>query len=613
MSANIIDSFFVALGFKIDDGDLTRFKGEVNKARESILGLRDVIGGFITGGVAMLAKSFVDTSAKFEDFETILSGLEGSAEKGKAAMEWVSAFAAKTPYELDGVTDAFVKLKAYGMDPIANGLLTTLGDTSAAMKKPLMSAVEAIADAITGENERLKEFGIKAKKTGDKITYEYTQNGQTMTKSASASNRAQIQSTLQAIWNEKYAGSMDRLSKTWNGMWSNLKDSVTRFKKYVMDDSGIFGAMKESLAKLLERINKAFDNGQVKRFGQWVGIVFATIAKAGTIAAEVIDWLVEGTVGWEVALSALAAVLAGGFAAAIANTTKLMFGLARGVFAVNLAAAGWVLLIGAIVAGIALIVDDYQNWKEGNESLIGSLSKDFPWIIDAIHAIEKGFAAVAEFGQRLWAMLSPSLGELGRALWTLVSTVAQALWPVIKFLFTMWANYLQWILPYIVLIIEGLATGLVGAINMVIQIFTMLAQTATVVFNSILNAIVGVKDYLSGFIDSITGAIGKVKELVGLGGGDVKVAGAIAQAPALGALGSPTASGTPSLAGGGVLGKGNDVLNSQQSQVTTNQTSIQAPITVVSPDPTKAGEAVKDTLDRLNKQTTRNGQTAVAL
>lgn len=613
MSANIIDSFFVALGFKIDDRDLNRFKGEVNKARESVIGLRDVIGGFLTGGVAMLAKSFVDTSAKFEDFETILTGLEGSAEKGRAAMEWVSAFAAKTPYELDGVTDAFVKLKAYGMDPIANGLLTTLGDTSAAMKKPLMSAVEAIADAITGENERLKEFGIKAKKTGDKIVYEYTQNGQTMTKTASASNRAQIQATLQAIWNEKYAGSMDRLSKTWNGMWSNLKDSFTRFKKYVMDDSGIFGAMKESLAKLLERINRAFESGQVKQFGMWVGIVFATIAKAGALAGGVIDWLVEGTVGWEVALSALAAVLAGGFAAAMANTVKMVWGLARGIFAVNLAAAGWVLLIGAIIAGVALIVDDYQNWKAGNDSLIGSLGKDYPWLIDAIRQIEEGFAQVAAFGQRLWSMLSPSLGELGGALWNLVTTVGQALWPVVKMLFEAWAAYMQFILPYVVMFIEGLAVGLVGAINMVIQVFTGLANTVTTVFNGIVFAIDTVRSYVMGFIDTVSGAINKVKELVGLGGGDVKVAGAIAQAPALGASGAPSTSGTPSLASGGVLGKAGDTLTSQQSQVTTNSTSIQAPITVVSPDPAKAGEAVKGTLDRLHKQTTRNGQTAVAL
>ena len=32
------------------------------------------------------------------------------------------------------------------------------------MGKPVLQAVEAISDAITGENERLKEFGIKGSK-----------------------------------------------------------------------------------------------------------------------------------------------------------------------------------------------------------------------------------------------------------------------------------------------------------------------------------------------------------------------------------------------------------------------------------------------------------------
>lgn len=103
--------------------------------------------------------------------------------------DWVSDFAAKTPYELAQVNAAFVKLRAYGLDP-RNGLLKTLGDTSAAMGKPIMQSVEAIADAITGENERLKEFGIKGSKKKGLVTYEYTDKlGNQRTKSVDSSNR----------------------------------------------------------------------------------------------------------------------------------------------------------------------------------------------------------------------------------------------------------------------------------------------------------------------------------------------------------------------------------------------------------------------------------------
>ena len=125
------------------------------------------------------------TAAEFECFESILETVEGSSKKAEQSMGWISNFAAKTPFDLDEVTDAFVKLRAYGMDP-RHGLLRTLGDTSAAKGKPLDQAVEAIADAVTGENESLKEYGLKGHVDGNTITYEFTgKDGRTRTAQAS--------------------------------------------------------------------------------------------------------------------------------------------------------------------------------------------------------------------------------------------------------------------------------------------------------------------------------------------------------------------------------------------------------------------------------------------
>ncbi|MDU4876757.1 MAG: tape measure protein, partial [Neisseria subflava] len=156
-----------ALGKNMNDG-LQQTSGMIDGIKGKLIGLFSVAAG------GALIKSVISTSAEFEKFETILGTIEGSSEKAKASMGWISDFAAKTPYDIAGVTDAFIKLRAYGMDPKNNNLLRTLGDTSAAMGKPIMQAVEAIADAVTGENERLKEFGIKAAKQAGKIAYTYT-------------------------------------------------------------------------------------------------------------------------------------------------------------------------------------------------------------------------------------------------------------------------------------------------------------------------------------------------------------------------------------------------------------------------------------------------------
>jgi len=118
-------------------------------------------------------REMVRISADFERQKSILKVLEGDAQGAEKSFEWIKEFAAKTPYELGQVTEAFIKARSYGIDP-TNGTLQTLGDTAAAMGKDIIQAVEAMADAMTGENERLKEFGIKAKIEGDNVAYSWT-------------------------------------------------------------------------------------------------------------------------------------------------------------------------------------------------------------------------------------------------------------------------------------------------------------------------------------------------------------------------------------------------------------------------------------------------------
>ena len=151
-------------------GNVTKNLKNTTREAGILAGKLAVLGG---AGLWFVKSQLVDTAAEFEKFKTVLETLEGSSAKAKISMDWVSDFAAKTPFELDQVMDSFVKLKSYGLDP-TKGLLESLGDTASAMGKPIIQAVEAIADAITGENERLKEFGITSETRGNQTRYSYT-------------------------------------------------------------------------------------------------------------------------------------------------------------------------------------------------------------------------------------------------------------------------------------------------------------------------------------------------------------------------------------------------------------------------------------------------------
>lgn len=247
-------------------------------------------------------RNFIDVASEFEKFKTILETTEGSAAGADKAMKWVSDFAARTPYELAEVTEAFVKLRAYGLDP-TNGLLKTLGDTGAAMGKPVMQAVEAIADAVTGENERLKEFGIKGSKKGGKVTYEYTDKaGQQRTKTVDAENRKMIESTLTAIWNEKYGGAMDKLAGTWAGMVSNVKDQWARFANNTMN-AGLFDWMKGRLSDLLGTLDRMASNGELQAWAERTGKALVTFAEnAWALGKSIVDTTAKIAAfvgGWE--------------------------------------------------------------------------------------------------------------------------------------------------------------------------------------------------------------------------------------------------------------------------------------------------------------------------
>lgn len=303
--------------------------GNVTKEARGLSAKLALIGG---GAGWLIKTQLVDTASKFERFRTILETVEGTSQKASKSMDWVSDFAAKTPYELDQVMDSFVKLRAYGMDP-TNGLMRTLGDTAAAMGKPLNMAVEAIADAVTGENERLKEFGIKAQTKGGRIRYEYSdRDGKTRFKTVLSNNREQIRSTLEAIWNERYAGAMEKMSKTYVGMMSNLKDQWTRFKMMVMQ-YGAFDFLKGKLEGLLKKVDEMAANGKLKELAALWGKNIAEGFKAAYGAATALIQIMQGlgrVVSW------LAGILGG-----YKNLGIILATLMAGKFLFSVAALTW--------------------------------------------------------------------------------------------------------------------------------------------------------------------------------------------------------------------------------------------------------------------------------
>jgi hypothetical protein len=267
----IVEELVAQLGWDLTgEEDLRKFKSGMADAEKGLSrfvaragALAVAAGTAFATAMGAFGKSVISVSAEFEGYETSLITLEGSAEKAKASMDWITKFAATTPYELGGVTAAFIKLKSYGIDPMGD-TMRILGDTASAMNKPLDQAVEAFADATSFQFERLREFGLIASQKGDEVTFQWTKNGETLTKVV-RKNGAEIQKFMLEHFGNSFSGAMLRQSKTWDGMISNLSDSWMIFQKRV-GDRGFFENVKSRLAGLLDYIGRLDADGTL---GEW--------------------------------------------------------------------------------------------------------------------------------------------------------------------------------------------------------------------------------------------------------------------------------------------------------------------------------------------------------
>jgi len=250
-----------------------------------------VAGGFLGAQLVNFgfnaAKGLVDMQANAEQARISLEVVTGSAERANELFAELQGFAAETPFAFPELMDSAIALEAFGLK--AEDWLTTIGDTASAMGKSVDQVTQAVLDATTGEYERLKELGIKARVEGDKLVFSYMKNGQEITQTVDKNNREVIASTVQSIWNEKYAGAMEKQSKTFAGQMSTLKDNIALTMQNAT--ASVFQFATRGLAF----VNDVFANGFVAtiedRFGPGAA---AFVGHIGTMAQGVIDAFGEG-------------------------------------------------------------------------------------------------------------------------------------------------------------------------------------------------------------------------------------------------------------------------------------------------------------------------------
>lgn len=283
-SASQVDSF---------SGSLARMNGTVGSAtsglsamdasaRRASSSMADFAKGALLGAglsVAGFAGKLVSVQREFDVLNSSMKTVTGSAAAAEREFAWIKVFAAETPFGLAQATQAFVKMKALGLAPTQSAL-TSFGNTASAMGKDLNQMIEAVADASTGEFERLKEFGIKASKQGDQVALTF--QGITTTIGNSST---EIVAYLEKIGNVDFAGAMAERAATLDGAISALGDSWDGFFRTI-SSAGASQALKGDvvgLANYLDGVSGAME--RAKKSGD--GFVMTLNAGLGYAIARV--------------------------------------------------------------------------------------------------------------------------------------------------------------------------------------------------------------------------------------------------------------------------------------------------------------------------------------
>ena len=239
--------------FRTVAGGLNKIKGAIFNVKTGISALAGATG------FALLIKSTISTNKEFQSLEATLKTFLGSSQRASDAFNVLKQFAAQTPFSVQEVTKSFNILIAQGITPSIKAL-DAFGNIASGSGKSLQQFSEAVTDAVQGEFERLKEFGIKASKEGDRITFTFG-GVQTEVKNTAE----EVQGFLVQLGQTKFAGATAEQAKTLSGAFSNLGDAFDAFataigeagfNKSINDFSRTLSALVRNSPQLAEAIGQ---------------------------------------------------------------------------------------------------------------------------------------------------------------------------------------------------------------------------------------------------------------------------------------------------------------------------------------------------------------------
>lgn len=234
-----------------------------------------------------LTVDMVSQASSMEQYRNTLNIVMKDNKKASETFKWAVDYANKTPFETADIVDGTVKLQSYGME--AQKVLPYIGDMASAMGKSMDQAVEAVADAQTGELERLKEFGI----TKEQIVKQANKklgNLEVVNNKGQITNQRAFNAALMSLMKERFEGGMEVQAKSFKGVMSTIsgvwKSGLAQMAGISEDglviDGSLFDVIKDKALQLKDKLQELQDSGKFEEIQK-------SLSKFATSASDAVE------------------------------------------------------------------------------------------------------------------------------------------------------------------------------------------------------------------------------------------------------------------------------------------------------------------------------------
>lgn len=217
-----------------------------------------LLGGL---GFEQLTSSIFNTRSQFQQLEISFNTMLGSEQKAGALMNQLVQTAAHTPFDMSSITSGAKQLLAYGTEAKdVNKTLVQLGDIASGLNIPLGELVYLYGTTVSQGRMftmDLRQFmgrGVPLAEELGKILHQNTTEVQESVSKGKVTSdifKEAIANMTQA--GGRFGGLMEQQSKTFEGQWSNIGDSIQQmFNEIGKKSEGVFSSGLSIISAMVE-------------------------------------------------------------------------------------------------------------------------------------------------------------------------------------------------------------------------------------------------------------------------------------------------------------------------------------------------------------------------